>query len=130
MTDDDKIEYEPHDDPDYDVETDDTTYHVHVYPNDQTIVPDVIVWTRTDDELFRLWGFQGHNGLLVLTLTTVHRHPPDYEDEPCEKWSLYQDDPFPPLEDAPAMPGNVSEIAVEAADAPLADKTQTEADDE
>lgn len=119
MTDEAKIEYEPHDEPDF--EEDD--YRVHVYPNDDTVVPDIIIWTREDDEKFRLWGYQGHNGLLVQVLQTVHRHAPDYADGDCEKWSIYQDDPFPPLEEAPATPQDVADIAIDVSDAPVADKS-------
>ena len=120
-----KIEYEPRDEPDF--EEDD--YRVHVYENPETVVPDIIIWTREGDERFQLWGFQGHNGLLVAVLQTIHRHPPDYDDDAdCEKWSIYQDDPFPPLEDAPETPDDVIQIAHDVSDAPLADKSRGSTD--
>jgi hypothetical protein len=123
MTDESKIEYEPHDDTTF-VRDD---YHVHVY-NEAHGVPDLIIWRRDGDEQFRLWGFQAQTGILVHVLHTDHKHPPDYPDGDCQKWSVYTDDPFPDMSAAPATPDAVRDIALEITDAPLADKTRDDGD--
>lgn len=119
MVDKDKIEYTPKDDPTYKQDG----YNVHVYPIDNEPVPDIIIWESNDDEKFHLWGYQGHEGLLVQVIQTEHNHPPDYPDEDCKKWSIYRDDPFPPLEEAPSTPEDVMDIAIDISDAPVTDKS-------
>lgn len=116
-----KIEYEPLDEPDYVT----GTTKLYLYDEDRP-VPDIIITTSEpdEDEKFDLWGYQGHNGMLVLCVRTAHRHPPDYADEECKKWSVFSEDGFPPLEEAPPTPEEVTELAVEHSDAPVADKSR------
>ena len=116
----DKIEYEPHDDPDFVEETPNNEFHVHVYPDEQRVVPDVIIWERSGDERFRLWGFQAHGPLLYYTLHTDHRHPPEYDAQHCQKWSTF-DDGGRPLTEAPSTPPTVTDLAAQVSDAPIVD---------
>lgn len=117
--DDEKIEYKPHDNTD--IVRDD--YRVHVYPPENGIVPDVIIWIEEDDERVRLWGFQGYQAMLVYVVHTDHQHPPDYEQD-CRKWTLF-DDKWPSLQETD-LPARVSRIAADVSDAPLVDKSQTD----
>lgn len=123
---DDKIPYEPTADPAF---VTDDGFEVYVYEA-EGVVPDVIIWRVEGDERADLWGFVGHQGLLVHTVRTIHRHPPAYAVPNCEKWSVQSDDGFPPLADAPETPDRVREIAMRVSDAPVADKAHAQGDND
>lgn len=117
-----KIEYEPHADPTMER----NGYLVYVYENDDSPVPDLIITRTEGDERFRLWGFQAHQGLLVLVNHTDHRHPPDYDDDvPCRKWTTFSDDGWPGLREGPGTPEDVSDIAIRVSDAPVIDRSKS-----
>lgn len=121
MPDEEKIEYEPDDEP----ILRHRDYRVYAYENADEIVPDVIVTHREGDEHFRLWGYQGHRGIAVLCIHTDHKHPPDYPDEGCSKWSIYGGDPFPSIAEAPPTPDEVMELVADVSDAPVIDKSRS-----
>lgn len=112
-----QIEYEPHGEPTAEVED----HEVYVYDSGG-IVPDVLITTVEGDEQFRLWGFQGEGPMLVLMIHTEHRHPPDYPDGTCQKWTVMNDE-WPNLADAEPAPQVVRDIAIEVSDAPLLDRS-------
>lgn len=117
-----KIEYTPTDEP----AAVEGEYVIYPYRPENGIVPDLIITTTEKDEQVRLWGYQGHNGVLVLVLHTVHYHPPDFPDSDCQKWSVFADDEFPPLSEAPETPDKVNQLAAKYSDAPVADKSLSE----